>query len=158
MASMRFPLLNTTLSCLLRFHDCNVMKKSNENYRANRTKLLDFVALQGDESFSCSNDRESKRAPVRRCLSSEHFQTCLPDFLRSFLALLFAPGLFGLMAPLGKLSFVSRRKSGCIMIDSGNDETVAINFRSTSRFCLTKETGGLPFRPAPRVLIYRFPM
>lgn len=86
-----------------------VIKKSNWNYRVHRTKLLDFVTLQEGESFF---DRESRRLPVWLCLSLKHFQTCLPDFFRSFLALLSSSSLFGLMAALGKLFFVSRKKSG----------------------------------------------
>lgn len=120
-----------------------------------------------------------RKAPARRCLSSGHLRTRPPDSFPPTCAVFWVhcldsvclgfDGSFREIVPREP----ERTRGDCVIIDSGNDETVAINFRSRRRLRLTKETGQRP-RPTSlspilpttllyhrfelRVLIRRFPM
>lgn len=112
------------------------------------------VSLSLVLSFSYSNDRKSEELPrdgvclrgifkVVRLISSPApalFWVHCQDSV-----CLGSDGSFREIVPREP----ERTRSDCVIIDSGNDETVAINFRSQRRLRLTKETGQPPRPPSP---------
>lgn len=149
----------TTWFCVFKIALLKLQRNGRRrNCHISRTKLSDFfVKCDGKKrkarrrgwmqrgSSSFSNDRKSEKLP-RQCLSSGHLRTRPLDFFPPACAVFWVHCLDSVC--LGSDSFFreivprepERTRSDCVIIDSGNDETVAINFHSRRRLRLTKET------------------